>query len=185
MGGSIATAGGLLFIGATNDSRFRAFESRTGKQLWVEKLDTSAHSVPITYLGKDGRQYVAVMAGGGGFFGARPDDTLIAFALPHDSGGAAHQKEIVTWAAAEVPALGAAEQPNSGRSSGTALPDAPGKETVTRMCGGCHTLDVVTSERHDHAGWSRIVQTMAARGATGTSTDIKTVIDYLTAHFGG
>src|SRR6202011_1645435 len=46
MGGSIATAGGLVFIGATNDKRFRAFDAKTGKELWVTKLDNSAISVP-------------------------------------------------------------------------------------------------------------------------------------------
>ena len=65
MGGSIATAGGLVFIGATMDSRFHAFDSRTGKELWSARLSEIARAVPITYLGKDGKQYVAVMAGGG------------------------------------------------------------------------------------------------------------------------
>lgn len=80
--GSITTAGGLIFIGATNDSRFRAFETRTGKELWIEKMETSAYAVPITYLGKDGKQYVVVMAGGGNRFGSPPGDSLIAFTLP-------------------------------------------------------------------------------------------------------
>ena len=64
MGGPIATAGGLVFIGATNDKRFRAFDSKTGKELWSAKLDMSAHAVPITYQGKNGKQYVAIVAGG-------------------------------------------------------------------------------------------------------------------------
>ena len=64
MGGPIATAGGLVFIAATNDKRFRAFNSKTGKQLWVTKLDMSAHAVPITYQGKNGKQYVAIVAAG-------------------------------------------------------------------------------------------------------------------------
>src|ERR1039457_2587241 len=56
LGGSIATAGGLVFIGATNDSRFRAFDSRTGKLLWEVKLEASGHTIPITYMGRDQRQ---------------------------------------------------------------------------------------------------------------------------------
>jgi glucose dehydrogenase len=60
-GGPIATAGGLVFIGATNDHRFRAFDSKTGKELWETKFASGAESVPITYLGKDGKQYVAVV----------------------------------------------------------------------------------------------------------------------------
>ena len=85
MGGSIATASGLIFIGASNDKRFRAFDSKNGKELWVTKLDYSALSVPITYQGKNGKQYVAVTAsGGGGITDPNPANTeaLYVFALP-------------------------------------------------------------------------------------------------------
>ena len=82
MGGSIATASGLVFIGATNDSRFRAFDSRTGKELWVTKIDASAHAVPITYMGHDGKQYVVIMASGGGIIGDTSHaSSLTAFTL--------------------------------------------------------------------------------------------------------
>ncbi|OLE78610.1 MAG: hypothetical protein AUF76_18800 [Acidobacteria bacterium 13_1_20CM_2_65_9] len=64
LGGPIVTAGGLVFIGASNDKRFRAFDSKSGSELWVTKLEMSAHAVPITYLGKDGKQYVAIVAAG-------------------------------------------------------------------------------------------------------------------------
>ncbi len=64
-GGSIATGGGLLFIGATNDKRFRAYESLTGKQLWETRLEYDAIATPVTYLGKSGKQYVAITAAGG------------------------------------------------------------------------------------------------------------------------
>jgi quinoprotein glucose dehydrogenase len=82
MGGSIATASGLVFIAATNDARIRAFEAQTGKELWTALLDTSAYAVPITYQGRDGHQYLAVVAGGTGFFASPPGDSVIAFALP-------------------------------------------------------------------------------------------------------
>jgi quinoprotein glucose dehydrogenase len=83
LGGSMATGGGLVFIGATDDSRFRAFDSKTGKKLWVTRIDAGAHSAPITYRGKNGKQYVVVTATGGGFLGDRSSaDTVIAFALP-------------------------------------------------------------------------------------------------------
>jgi len=83
LGGSLATAGGLVFIGATDDSRFRAFDAKTGKELWALKIDAGAHSAPITYIGKDGKQYVVITATGAGFI-ADPSsaDTVIAFALP-------------------------------------------------------------------------------------------------------
>ncbi len=80
-GGPIVTAGGLLFIGATNDGRFRAFESKTGKELWSAKLDYNVTAVPMTYQGKNGKQYVAVAAAAGGARGGN-NESLVVFALP-------------------------------------------------------------------------------------------------------
>ncbi len=81
-GGSIATASGLVFIGAAIDDRFRALDARTGKELWTVKLNASAESVPSTYLGADGKQYVVVAATGGGFAGASAtSDEVTAFTL--------------------------------------------------------------------------------------------------------
>ena len=77
--GPIATAGGLVFIGATNDNRFRAFDSKTGQELWSTKLQYTATAVPITYQGKNGKQYVAIMVAGGG---QGSDQALIVYALP-------------------------------------------------------------------------------------------------------
>jgi glucose dehydrogenase len=85
MGGPITTASGLVFIGASNDRRFRAFDSRTGAELWVAKLDMSAHAVPVSYLGGDGRQYVGVTASGAAAIDnpSPPDaDAFVVFALP-------------------------------------------------------------------------------------------------------
>ena len=82
-GGPIATAGGLVFIGATDDARFRAFDAKTGKEVWTFKLGGAANATPSTYLGKDGRQYVVITSTGGGFFEAPlTDDSIMAFALP-------------------------------------------------------------------------------------------------------
>jgi quinoprotein glucose dehydrogenase len=82
-GGPIVTAGGVTFIGGTDDQRFRAFDSRTGKEVWTTKLDYSAHATPITYKGKDGRQYVAVVATGGSYLGSPTGgDSLMVWALP-------------------------------------------------------------------------------------------------------
>lgn len=72
IGGSVATASGLLFIGASDDQRFHAYESKTGKLLWETKLAANAYANPITYLGKDGKQYVVVTA----------QETIVAFRLP-------------------------------------------------------------------------------------------------------
>ncbi len=86
VGGPMATASGLVFIGATRDSRFRAFDAKTGKELWAAKLDAPAAASPITYRGRDGKQYVVVAAGGPsdagrGVEGEWPQ-RLVAFALP-------------------------------------------------------------------------------------------------------
>ena len=56
-GGPIVTAGGLVFIGATRDKRFRAFDSRTGKDLWSTRFDYNVTAIPITYMGRNGKQY--------------------------------------------------------------------------------------------------------------------------------
>jgi quinoprotein glucose dehydrogenase len=83
VGGPIVTAGGLVFIGATDDARFRAFDARSGAELWTFKLAASAHATPITYLGKNGRQYVAVVNTGGSFLDSPvAADDVTAFALP-------------------------------------------------------------------------------------------------------
>jgi quinoprotein glucose dehydrogenase len=82
-GGTIATAGGLVFVAATDDARFRAFDAKNGKELWTIKLGGAAEATPMTYQGKDGKQYVVITATGGGFFGNPvTDDSVMAFALP-------------------------------------------------------------------------------------------------------
>jgi len=69
--GPSVTAGGLIFVGATDDRRFRAFDAVTGKELWSIELDAPVNANPMTYLGNDGKQYVAVVV----------NDRLVAFAL--------------------------------------------------------------------------------------------------------
>jgi quinoprotein glucose dehydrogenase len=83
LGGTITTAGGVLFVGGTLDNRFRAFDSRTGRELWSTNVGAAAHALPMTYLGRDGKQYVAVMVSGGGFLGDPViPATLMVFAVP-------------------------------------------------------------------------------------------------------
>ena len=80
--GTIATASGLVFVGATDDARFRAFDAKTGKELWTVKLPGAAEATPITFEGADGKQYVVITATGGGFFNNPvTGDSVIAFAL--------------------------------------------------------------------------------------------------------
>ena len=81
LGGSIVTAGGVVFIGATTDKFLRAFHARTGEELWRARLPYTANSTPLTYrLRVDSRQMVVVAAGGHGW--SEPGDALIAWALP-------------------------------------------------------------------------------------------------------
>ncbi|MEX0619393.1 MAG: PQQ-binding-like beta-propeller repeat protein [Pseudohongiellaceae bacterium] len=70
--GAIVTASGLLFIAATDDSRFRALEAATGRQLWESRLEQQGNANPMTYLGADGRQYIVIAA----------TDSIVAYALP-------------------------------------------------------------------------------------------------------
>ena len=82
LGGAITTAGDLVFIAATTDGYFRAFDSRNGAELWSTKLTVPGHSIPSTYMGKDGKQYVAITVGGGGFLRSPQSDEVVAFRLP-------------------------------------------------------------------------------------------------------
>ncbi len=79
-GGPLVTAGGLIFIGATADETFRAFDKQTGELLWKAKLPFGGNASPSTYM-VGGRQYVVISAGGGKS-GRRRGGTLVAFALP-------------------------------------------------------------------------------------------------------
>jgi quinoprotein glucose dehydrogenase len=81
-GGAITTAGNVVFIAATIDGFFRAFDARDGKVLWTDKLPAPGHSTPTTYMGRDGKQYVVIGANGGGFFGSPTSDEVIAYRLP-------------------------------------------------------------------------------------------------------
>lgn len=82
MGGSIATRSGLVFLAATTDQYLRAFDGKTGATLWEFHLPAGGNATPLTYLGKDGRQYVVIAAGGHGGIQSRNGDQVIAFALP-------------------------------------------------------------------------------------------------------
>jgi quinoprotein glucose dehydrogenase len=78
-GGPMVTAGGVVFIGATRDRRFRAFDSKTGKELWSVQLNYNVTAIPMTYQGNDGKQYVAVTAATNG---QGNNEALLVFALP-------------------------------------------------------------------------------------------------------
>ena len=81
--GSVATAGGIVFIGAASDNYLRAFDGKTGAELWRARLPAGGQAAPMTYIsGRSGRQYVVIAAGGHQLLGTNLGDYLIAFALP-------------------------------------------------------------------------------------------------------
>jgi quinoprotein glucose dehydrogenase len=195
LGGSMATAGGLVFIAATNDRRFRAFESKTGRLLWEQPLEANGHANPITYLGKDGKQYVAIMAaGGGGFFGGPLSDTLVAYAL--DTGNMPAGISTGPGIPAATAVAGGGSKPGGAAApAATArrtlpvgpktLPNGPGKDLVQRSCGNqCHGIETVTGHHLTKPEWKTMVDAMVARGAKGTDKELQQVVDYLSKHFG-
>jgi quinoprotein glucose dehydrogenase len=83
-GGPVVTAGGIIFIGATADERFRALDVETGETLWTVRTPTSSMATPMTYE-IDGRQYVVIASGGHMWlYGSGVDDYLVAYALPEE-----------------------------------------------------------------------------------------------------
>ncbi len=80
-GGTIVTAGGLVFIGATMDELFRAYDARTGQVLWQARLPAGGYATPATYSA-GGRQFVVIAAGGAGKLDTRAGDSFVSFALP-------------------------------------------------------------------------------------------------------
>jgi quinoprotein glucose dehydrogenase len=83
MGGPIATAGDLVFVGAAMDSYFRAFDIETGRELWKHRLPAGGQATPMTYrAGRNQRQFIVIAAGGHGVLNTPRGDYVIAFALP-------------------------------------------------------------------------------------------------------
>jgi quinoprotein glucose dehydrogenase len=83
IGGPVVTAGGLVFIGATNDGKFRAFDKDTGQELWMARLPASGMATPMTYLGgKTRKQFVVIAAGGGNKYESKFSGKVVAFSLP-------------------------------------------------------------------------------------------------------
>ena len=185
IGGPIATAGGLVFIAATTDSKFRAFDSGTGKELWVAKIDASGTTVPMTYMARNGKQYVVVAAGGTNRFrmiantADQKSDTLIAFALPdkQESSSGLQANSVPT-----VSATGASPGATDALAA-TTLPGGEGRAAVIAVCTKCHGSTVFSALRMNRTSWENEVQEMKDKGAVGTDEDFKRVVDYLVRSF--
>ncbi|EHJ93458.1 glucose/quinate/shikimate family membrane-bound PQQ-dependent dehydrogenase [Vreelandella boliviensis] len=82
LGGPLTTAGGVSFLSGTLDQYLRGYDITTGEELYKARLPAGGQATPMTYTGKDGRQYVVVTAGGHGTFGTKMGDYVIGYALP-------------------------------------------------------------------------------------------------------
>ncbi|PWC28527.1 glucose/quinate/shikimate family membrane-bound PQQ-dependent dehydrogenase [Teichococcus aestuarii] len=85
LGGPMVTAGGVAFLSGTIDYYVRAYDVTDGRQLWESRLPAGGQATPMTYRGRDGRQYLLVVAGGHGSLGTKTGDHVIAYALPRGS----------------------------------------------------------------------------------------------------
>jgi quinoprotein glucose dehydrogenase len=82
-GGNLQTAGGLVFIAATMDKYFRAFDANSGEEVWRYELPYAGNATPMSYRVKpNGRQFIVIAAGGHAPLGTEPGDAIVAFALP-------------------------------------------------------------------------------------------------------
>ena len=192
LGGAIVTASGLTLIGATDDGRFRAFDTKTGKEIWTVKLPASAEATPVTYADAKGNQYVAIVATGGGLIGAPlRSDSVIAYSL---SGSGPSAQSAWMNVNPSPTAMDALPQQSASRASAAApaeqsaagvhgLPPGAGRETVIRVCSGCHSPDVVASQHLSPEEWYDLVQVMAGRGATATDAEFNQITVYLAKSF--
>jgi quinoprotein glucose dehydrogenase len=175
LGGAIVTAGGLTFVGATNDGRFRAFDTRTGKEIWTVSLPASAESTPISYADAQGQQYIAVVATGGLAVGAPlASDALVVFALTGQS-----TDTLAPVSEKQSPAP--AQNPIASKQKG--LPPGPGHDLTVKVCSGCHSADLAASQHLSPQDWNSLVQSMSARGADATDDELKQITDYLAKSF--
>jgi quinoprotein glucose dehydrogenase len=179
LGGAIVTAGGLTFVGATDDARFRAFDTRTGKELWTVKLPASAESTPIAYADAKGQQYVAVVATGGfGVGAALTGDLLVVFSLSGES-----TSTLAAPLAQEQTTPPAIHGNVSAQATQGHLPPGPGHDLTVRVCSACHSPDLAAGQHLDAQEWNSLVQSMSARGAVATDAEFDEISSYLAKSF--
>jgi quinoprotein glucose dehydrogenase len=191
LGGPTITAGGLTFIGATDDARFRAFDTKTGREVWTYHLPASAESIPVTYMDDRGKQFVAIVATGGGLLRAPlVSDELIAFTLDDGAGGKAN---VVQASANPVTSLAApgglrwtSQDPRIKailQRQAASMPPGTGRDVTIRACASCHGLDTLTNQRLSEQEWADVVETMSAKGADATPAELHMIQTYLSKAF--
>ena len=187
LGGAIITASGLVFIGATDDARFRSFDEKTGREVWTAELPAAAEATPITYADARGNQYVAVVATGGGLIGApllsdvviayslngsRPVSSVLEGRLPGEATPPTTTTSAETYTAA-----------STNTTASSAFPPGPGRELMFRVCSGCHSVNVSASRHMNAKEWNDLVQVMASRGAIATDEELDEIAAYLARNF--
>lgn len=172
-GGVTGTAGGVAFVGATDDNRLRAFDISSGKLLWEARLPASIYATPMTYLGKSGTQYVAAVSTGGSVHGPVTNDEVIAFAFSsHERGG------VKVSQATDAPAAPTGATPSAAAAQS-------GLDLIHQRCTMCHNVQQVLEAPHrSRQRWAETVAAMIGRGAQLNPEEAKTVIDYLAKHYG-
>jgi quinoprotein glucose dehydrogenase len=180
LGGAIVTASGLTFVGATDDARFRAFDTKSGEELWTVKLPASAEATPISYADAKGHQYIAVVATGGfGVGAALASDSLVVFSL---SGGESVDSLSQAIAKPEN-AAPAANNVAAAPSAQNHLPPGPGHDVMVRVCSGCHSPEIAANQHLSAQEWNSLVQDMSARGAVATDAEFDQITEYLARSF--
>lgn len=174
LGGPIATASGLVFIGATKDARFRAFDARTGKELWYAQLEAAAAATPMTFMGRNGKQYVVVAAGG-------PGDT--------DRGGTElYPQKLVAFALPDGATTTTSAPPRSEPAAARAATPAPvtsyaradeGRVLAEKFCTSCHGLALEAWTGRDAAAWKYTVDEMIGLGAEVTDDQAEAIVQFL------
>jgi len=185
LGGPIATASGLVFIGATKDARFRAFDARTGKELWYAQLEAAGGATPMTFMGRNGVQYIVIAAGG-------PGDT--------DRGGSEmYSQKLVAFALGDrvtttAPAAAAVPRPNGPAASVTSRPPAPatpvsperleqGRQLTDTFCTTCHGMQSETAGGKTPDAWKATVEAMIGMGAEANDEQARIITEYLSRTF--
>ena len=120
--------------------------------------------------------------GGGAFLGGGISNSLVAFALPD-----VPRKPLPASVSRAVAAAAAARRglPKVGAFAPVALPPGGAKALVEKTCGtGCHSVEVVTSQRMNETEWNAVVRSMVARGATASDAEVKAIVEYLAKTLG-
>jgi hypothetical protein len=183
----LATAGGLVFVGGTttnagdnsDDPEIRAYDMRTGVQAWSTRISGGTKSNLMTFVGKSGRQYLIVTAGGR----SNVDIEMDAFALPKPG------DQPVDIHPAPLPSPASGRQASSTAAYKAAqrvedLPAGAGRDDVANTCTKCHAISTATGASQSLSGWNSTIEEMRSRGAVVDDATAKRIAEYLAAHFG-